>query len=114
MYNFHKALKNGKAKHLSFPGTTSKQLLQYLDVNLKMYTPETVLIHAGINDVSNDKSQSNTENLLNNIKYMVDKCHKFGVKKYINIWFGFHHKSIVRSVRKKSMKNLVLFVLVMV
>ena len=57
MYNFNKALKNGKPKHLSFPGTTSKQLLQYLDVSLKMYTPETVLIHAVINDVLNDKSQ---------------------------------------------------------
>ena len=66
-YNFNKALKNGKAKRLSFPGTTSKQLLQYLDINLKMYTPQTVLIHAGINDVLNDKSQSNTENLLSKI-----------------------------------------------
>ena len=27
MYNFNTALKNGKAKHLSFPETTSKQLL---------------------------------------------------------------------------------------
>ena len=27
MYNLNKALKNGNAKHLSFPGTTSKQLL---------------------------------------------------------------------------------------
>ena len=80
MYNFNKALKNGKAKDLSFPGTTSKQLFQYLHVNLKMYTPETVLIHAGINDVLKDKSQSNTENLVSNIKYMVDKCRKFGVK----------------------------------
>ena len=43
MYNFNKALKNGKAKHLSL-----KQLFQNaLDVNLKTYTPETVLIHAG-------------------------------------------------------------------
>ena len=80
MYNFNKALKNGKAKHLSFPGTTLKQLLQYLDVNWKTYTPETVLIHARINDVSNNKSKSNTENILSNIKYMVDKCRKFGVK----------------------------------
>ena len=63
MYNFNKALKNGEAKHLPFPGNTSKQLLQYLDVNLKMYTSETVVIHAGINDILNDKSQSNTENL---------------------------------------------------
>ena len=35
----------------TFPGTTSKQLLQYLDVNLKMYSPEMVRFHAGINDV---------------------------------------------------------------
>ena len=67
MYNFNKALKNGNAKHLSFPGTTSKQLLQYLDVNPKMCTPDRVLIYTGIN-VLNNKSQSNTEHLLINIK----------------------------------------------
>ena len=42
-----------------------------------MHTSEIVLIHAGmneINDVLNDKSQSNNENLLSNIKYMVDMC----------------------------------------
>ena len=45
-----------------------------------MWTPETVLIHAGINNALNDKRQSNTEYLLSNIKQMVDKCHKFFVK----------------------------------
>ena len=79
-YYFNKALKNGTAKDLSFPGTTSKQLLQYLDVNLKMYSPDTVLIDAGINNVLNNNSQSNTKNVLSNIKYMADKCRKFGVK----------------------------------
>ena len=109
MYNFNKALKNGKAKHLLLPGTMSKQLLQYLDVNLKMYTHETVLIHAGINDVLNDKSQLNTENLLCNIKYMS----QIWYEKYINIWFGFHHNSIFRSVGKNHEK-LSTFCLVMV
>ena len=80
MFDFNKALKNGKAKHISLPGTTSKQLLQYLDVNLKMYNLETVLIHTEISDVLNDKGQSNTENLLSNVKYMVNNCRKFGVK----------------------------------
>ena len=69
MYDFNKPLKNGNAKHLPFPGTTSKQLLQYLDVSLKMCTPDIVLIRAGINDVFKNKSQSNTENLLSKIKY---------------------------------------------
>ena len=80
MYNFNKALKNVNIKYLSFPGTTSKQLLQCLDVNLEMYTLATVLIHAWINEVLNNKGQSNTGNLLSNIKYVVDKCRKFGVK----------------------------------
>ena len=44
-----------------------------------MYTPEAVLIDAGIN-MLNDKSESNTENLLSNMKYIFDRCHKFGVK----------------------------------
>ena len=42
-------------------------------LNFKIYTPETVLIHAGISNVLNDKSQSNTENLLSYIKSMVNK-----------------------------------------
>ena len=64
MYNFNKALKNGKVKHLSF-----KQLFQnVLDVNLKAYTPETAPIYAKINNVLNDKSVSNPENLLGNMK----------------------------------------------
>lgn len=80
MYDLSKDLKNGNVEQLLFSGTTSKQFLQYLNVNLKMYTPEAVLIHAGINDMLNDKSQSNSENLFSNMKYIFDKCCKFGVK----------------------------------
>ena len=71
MFDFSKDLKNGKAKHLLFSETTAKQLLQYLDVNLEMYTRGTVLIHAGINGILNDKSQSNTEKISSNIKCIV-------------------------------------------
>ena len=80
MYDFNKALKNGKTKYLAFPGTTPKQLLQYLDVNFKKYTPEAARIHAGINDILKNKCQSHTENYLSDVKYMDDKCRKFGVK----------------------------------
>ena len=99
MYNF-KALKNGKAEHLSFPGTTSKQLLQYLDVNLKMCTPEKVLISAGINDVLNDKSKSSTENLVSNIKYLVDKCRKFGVKNILIFGLVFTTRVLLEVLKK--------------
>lgn len=65
-------LKNEKARHvLSFPGVTLGQLLQYIDVNLKIQHPSTTLIHAtGINEVLNERRQSNIENL-SNMKYVV-------------------------------------------
>ena len=99
LYDLSKDLKNGKAKQLSFSGTTSKQLLQYLDVNLKMCTPEIVLTHARTDDILND-SLSNTENLLSDMKDIAGKCRKFGVKKYIKILFDLYHKSMFRSVRQ--------------
>ena len=38
-----------------------------------MYTPETVLSHAGINDVLNDKSQTNTTRVSLEV---LEKIHK--------------------------------------
>ena len=64
MYDFSKALKNERAKLLAFPEATSKQLLQHLDVNLKMYNPKTVLINAAINDVFNDRANQSPKTFL--------------------------------------------------
>ena len=80
MCEFNKVLKNGNAKHLFFPGATSQQLLQYLDVNLQLYGPQTVIIHVGINDLLNDPGHSNVENILKNFRVMVKKCREFNVK----------------------------------
>ena len=113
MCDFNKALKNGKAKYIWFPGTTSKQLLQHLDVNLKMYTPKTVVIHAGINNVLNHKSQSSTKNLLSNIKYMIDNCRKFDGKK-IFISGLVYTTRVSLEVLEKIHEKFILFVLVMV
>ena len=62
-----------------------------------MCTPETVLIYAGINDVLNDKSQSNTENLVSNIKYMVYKCRKFGGKNILISGLVFTTRSVGKN-----------------
>ena len=79
MYEFNKVLKNGNAKHLFFPGATSQQLLQYLDVNLQLYGPQTVIIHVGIN-LLNDQGHSNVENILKSFRAMVKKFREFNVK----------------------------------
>ena len=80
MYEFNKVLKNGNVKHLFFPGATTKQVSQYLDVNLKMYVPKTVIIHAGINDLLNDSGHSNEENILNNFNAMIKNCCNYNVR----------------------------------
>ena len=65
-----------------------------------MYAPDIVLIYAGINDALNNKSQSNTENLLSNIKYMVDKYRKFGVKNILTSCLVFTTRVSVEVLEK--------------
>ena len=80
MCEFNKVLKNGNVKHLFFPGATSGQVSQYLDVNFQMYAPKTVIIYVGINDLLNDSGYSNVENILNNFNAMVKKCRNHNVR----------------------------------
>ena len=74
MYEFNKVLKNGNVKHLFIPGATFEQVSQYLDVNLQMYAPKTVIIHLGINNLLNHSGHSNMENIMNNFNVMIKKC----------------------------------------
>ena len=78
-----------------------------------MYTPDTVFIHAGINDVLNNNSQSNTENLLSNTEYMVNKCRKSGVKNILIAGLVFITR-VSLKVLEKIHEKLHVFVLVMV
>ena len=78
-----------------------------------MYTPDTVFIHAGINDVLNNNSQSNTENLLSNTEYMVNKCRKSGVKNILIAGLVFITR-VSLEVLEKIHEKLHVFVLVMV
>lgn len=70
-----------------------------------MYTRERVLVDAGINDVLNDKSQSNTENVLSNIKYVVSKCHKFGAKNILK-YSLIYTTRVLLEVLEKIHENL--------
>ena len=78
-----------------------------------MYTPDTVFIHAGINDVLNNNSQSNTENLLSNTEYMVNKCRKSGVKNILIAGLVFITR-VSLEVLEKIHEKFHVFVLVMV
>ena len=80
MYRFNKVFKNGNVKHLVFPGATSEQVSQYLDVNLQMYAPKTLIIHVAINDLLDDSGHSNVENILNIFNAMIKKCCNHNVR----------------------------------
>ena len=79
MYEFNSLLRNRKAKMLNFPGSSSKQMLHYIDVLLKDKFIDTVLLHVGVNDILNDNSQSNVDNMISNIHKIVEKCKRVGV-----------------------------------
>ena len=65
---------------VSFPGATSKKVLHYVDVHQFNSFADTVLLHFGVNDLLEDKSQSKIENLGKNLNSMVEKCHTYGIK----------------------------------
>ena len=77
---FNSFIKNGKTKMVSFPGATSNEILHYLDVHLTNSSTDAVILHVGVNDLLEDNSQLKIENLGNNLRSMVEKCHSFGIK----------------------------------
>ena len=60
-------------------GTSSHQMLHYLDVHREGRQINIAIIHVRINNILRDSIASN-ERLLQNIKSMSLKCKKFGVK----------------------------------
>ena len=73
-------LNTGQKKEVSFPGATSKKVLQYLDVHPTNFSPDVIILHVGVNHLLEDNSKSNIENLEKNLRSMVEKCQTYGVK----------------------------------
>ena len=80
MYEFNSLLRNKKAKMLNFTGSSSKQMLHYINIHLEDKSIDTVLLHVGVNDLLNDNGKSNVDNLMSNINKMVEKCKRVGVR----------------------------------
>ena len=80
MYELNLLLRNRKAKMLNFPGSSSKQMLHYIDIHLEDKSTDTVLLHVGLNDLLNNNSQYNADNLMSDIHKIVEKCRRVGVR----------------------------------
>ena len=46
---------------LNLPGSSSKQMSHYIDIHLEDNSIDTIILHAGVNDLLNGNSQSNVE-----------------------------------------------------
>ena len=64
---------------VSFPGATSNEILHYLDVHLTNSSADAVILHVRVNDLLEDNSQLRIENLGNNLRSMIEKCHTYGI-----------------------------------
>ena len=87
---------------LDFPGSSSKQMLHYIDAHLEDKSIDTVFLHVGVNDLLNDNSQSNVDNLMSNIHKIVEKCKRVGVKNLFVSGFGVYSKGKATDTRKSS------------
>ena len=79
MYQFNRTLRNRRAKMLNFQGASSNEILHYIDVHLKEKLIDTVIVHVGVNDLLNRKSELKKQ-LIENIKKINKKCVSFVLK----------------------------------
>ena len=76
---FNQQVKNGYAKFRSFPGCNSKEMLHYIEPTLETGFYDGAILHMGVNDLLNNKSQSSTDDLVSNLVKIVNKCKSLGV-----------------------------------
>ena len=82
-YDINRSLNNGSERFKYFPGSTSKDLLHYVDTTLQDNLFEVAVIHIGTNDIVNNKKNLNTDHMLENIKNIARKCKRYGIQKIL-------------------------------
>ena len=55
-------------------------MLYYIDIHLEDKSIGTALLHVGANDLLNDNSESNVDNLMSNIHKIVERRKRVGVR----------------------------------
>ena len=94
MYEFNSLLRNRNPQLLNFPVSSSKQISHYTDIHLENKSIDNIIFYVGVNDILNDNSQSNVDNLMSNI-HKIEKCKRVGV---INIFVS----GLVLNLPRKS------------
>ena len=75
MHEFNRNLRSGHAYRKQFPGATSHGIAHYSIPTLINDKPDTIVIHAGTNDLRN----TGKEEIVDNIMNIVGTCQKYRV-----------------------------------
>ena len=74
------SIRSGQIRFRNSPGTTSGELLNYIDSTLAERNYDTTIVHVGINDIINDDSSTKVENLVLNLEKIAIKLKKYEIK----------------------------------
>ena len=74
------SIRSGQIRFRNSPGTTSGELLNYIDPTLAERNYDTTIVHVGINDIINDDSSTKVENLVLNLEKIAIKLKKYEIK----------------------------------
>ena len=97
------SIRSGQIRFRNSPGTTSGELLNYIDPTLAERNYDTTIVHVGINDIINDDSWTKVENLVLNLEKFAIKLKNYRIKNVCLPGFIFTttvYLSLLNQIRK--------------
>ena len=75
----------------------------YNNIHLEDKSIDTAILHAGVNDLQNDNSQTNVDNLTSNIHKIIEKSKRVTWnQKYFCVQFGVYYTGKPNHIGKSS------------
>ena len=108
MYHFNNSLVCGKARQKSFPGATANELAHYIIPTLQEDTPESAIVHVGINDLLEKGKDINIPKLAEEVIGVGLLCRQYNVKDIFISSIAYTTKANVNYIRNlnKEIKQL--------
>ena len=94
---FNCSLKSVEAKFKCIPEASAHKMKFYKEPTLETDYFKAAILHVGINNVLKNRSSSDIEKLILDIKIIIDKCNSFEVQKFLISGLSFNYK-IERSI----------------
>ena len=102
--DFNQHVRNSFAKFEVIPGCDSEDMLHYVKQTLETKYYGNPIVNVRVNDLLNDKSPNNTENLTSNLLNIVKKCKLLGVENLFVFGIAFNKRLPYSFIKKTNEK----------